>query len=331
MKKVSINNIKNQNYSIRESFKALRTNFLFCGAENKVVLITSCVKNEGKSTISIELSKSLSLSEKKVLLIDADLRKSMFASKYTKNDGNICGLSEFLSGQADYDDIFYNTQNENLDLIFAGAVPPNPVELLASHKFKDLVTRARDNYDYIIIDAAPLGAVIDASVISTVCDGGILVITANYIGQRFAMDVKEQLQKSGCKVLGAVLNRVPTKSGSYYNRYYKRYYGKYKRYGYGKYGKYGKYGSYGGYGKYGKYGSYGRYGGYGTGYDDDVKQINEVEFLNAHNAVEINTNNVLNEVIVSDNNVSPNMTIVAPQNKNKKKSDNQKFYGKSKK
>lgn len=324
MKKVSINNIKKQNYSIRESFKALRTNFLFCGAENKVVLITSCVKNEGKSTISIELSKSLSLSEKKVLLIDADLRKSMFASKYTTNDGNICGLSEYLSGQAEYDDIFYDTQNENLDLIFAGAVPPNPVELLGSHKFEELITRARDVYDYIIIDAAPLGAVIDASVISTVCDGGILVITANYIGQRFAMDVKDQLQKSGCKVLGAVLNRVPTSSGSYYNRYYKRYYGKYKRYGYGKYGKYGKYG---GYGKYGKYGNYGRYGGYGTGYDDEVKQVTEIEVLNTNNVAE----SVINENIVTNNEIVTNENNVVVQNKNKKKSDNQKLYGKRKK
>lgn len=275
MRNITINEIKKQNYSIRESFKALRTNFLFCGTENKVVLITSCVKNEGKSTVSIELSKSLSLSEKKVLLIDADLRKSMFASKYTTNDGNILGLSEYLSGQADYEDILFGTQNENLHLIFAGAVPPNPVELLGSQKFANLVKKVREEYDYIIIDAAPLGAVIDASVISTVCDGGILVITANYIGQRFAMDVKEQLQKSGCKVLGAVLNRVPIKSGSYYNRYYKRYYGKYKRYGYGKYSKYGRYGGYGKYGRYGKYGSYGRYGGYGTGYDDDIKSIDD--------------------------------------------------------
>ncbi len=272
MKKITIRDIKKQNYSIRESFKALRTNFLFCGTEYKSVLITSCVKNEGKSTVSIELSKSLALSEKKVLLIDADLRKSMFASKYTTNDGNILGLSEYLSGQTEYDDILYSTQNDNLNMIFAGAVPPNPVELLGSQKFAELMQRVREEYDYVIVDAAPLGAVIDASVISSVCDGGILVITANYIGQRFAMDVKDQLQKSGCKVLGAVLNRVPTKSGSYYNRYYKRYYGKYKRYGYGKYGKYGKYG---GYGKYGKYGNYGRYGGYGTGYDDEVKTDNE--------------------------------------------------------
>ena len=314
MKKVTLCDIKNQNYSVRESFKALRTNFLFCGTEYKSVLVTSCVKNEGKSTISIELSKSLALSEKKVLLIDADLRKSMLASKYTENDGNILGLSEYLSGQAEFDDILYGTQNDNLHLIFAGAVPPNPVELLGSQKFANLMEIAKENYDYIIVDAAPLGAVIDASVISSVCDGAILVITANYIGQRFAIDVKEQLQKSGCKVLGAVLNRVPTKSGSYYNRYYKRYYGRYKKYGYGKYGTR--------YGRYGKYGNYGKYGSSGTGYEDSSNIATEDTAIDVQSiAVES-----INE------NVAVNTTpVVTTQNKSSKKSTNQKYYGKKKK
>jgi capsular exopolysaccharide synthesis family protein len=165
MKKTIINETKNTNYAVREAFKSLRTNFLFCGTEYKTVLITSCVKNEGKSTISLELSKSLAVSDKKVLLIDADLRKSVFATKYTTNSDEIIGLSEFLSGQAEYDDIIFSTQNKNLDIIFAGAVPPNPVELLGSKKFEELVASKRDEYDYVIIDAAPLGPVIDASVI----------------------------------------------------------------------------------------------------------------------------------------------------------------------
>ena len=261
MKKTVINETKNLNYSIREAFKTLRTNFLFCGPEYKSVLITSCVKNEGKSTISIELSKSLALSDKRVLLIDADLRKSVFATKYTTNTEEIIGLSEYLSGQATYEDVLYGTQNKNLDIIFAGAVPPNPVELLGSAAFADLIKSSHESYDYVIVDAAPLGAVIDAAVISAVCDGAILVVTANYIAQRFARDVKDQLERSGCKVLGAILNRIPTRSGSYYNRYYKRYYGKYKKYG-GKYSKYGRYSKYGGYGRYGGY-----YGS--TGYETE--------------------------------------------------------------
>jgi len=254
MKTTTLNETKKFNYSVREAFKTLRTNFLFCGDDIKTVLITSCVKNEGKSTISLELAKSLALSEKKVLLIDADLRKSVFATRYTINSEDIIGLSEYLSGQASYEDVVYGTQNENLHMIFAGAVPPNPVELLGSNKFNELLKSVREIYDYVVVDAAPLGAVIDASAISAFVDGAILVITANEISYRFAQDVKVQLERSNCRVLGAVLNRIPMRNGSYYNNYYKKYYGKYKKYGYGKYGKYGKYGSYYGYGQYGGYG-----------------------------------------------------------------------------
>lgn len=240
MNKTVFKENENISYAAKEAFKTLRTNFMFCGSDVKTVVITSCIKNEGKSTISLELAKSLALSEKKVLLIDADLRKSVLAAKHFENTVKVLGLTEFLSKQAKYEDVLYETQCPSLSVIFAGAVPPNPVELLGSNRFKDLVKNARDEYDYVIIDAAPLGAVIDASVISTVCDGSIVVITANEISYRFANEIKDQLEKSGCKVLGAVLNKVPTKSSSYYNRYYKKYYGHYKKspgynYGYGYY------------------------------------------------------------------------------------------------
>ena len=156
------------NYSVKEALKTLRTNFMFCGPDIKTVLITSCISSEGKSTISMELAKSLAISEKKVLFIDADLRKSVMASKCTENSKKVVGLTEYLSGQANYDDVLYATQYENLSLIFAGAVPPNPVELLGSSKFKELIEKARNEYDYVIVDAAPLGMVIDASVISRI-------------------------------------------------------------------------------------------------------------------------------------------------------------------
>lgn len=218
-------------YSVKEAFNALRTNFMFCGPDIKTVVVTSCIKSEGKSTVSIELAKSLALAEKKVLFVDADLRKSVFASKYSENTKKVVGLTEYLSGQAEYEDVLYATQYENLSLIFAGAVPPNPVELLDSSRFKELIKNARDKYDYVIVDAAPLGMVIDASVISTVCDGSIIVITANEISSRFASEVKEQLEKSGCKVIGAILNKVPGGSSSYYSRYYKKH-SRYGDYGY---------------------------------------------------------------------------------------------------
>lgn len=223
-------------YSTIEAFKKLRTNFLFSGTDIKTVVITSCVKNEGKSTISIELAKSLAEAEKKVLFIDADLRKSIFASKYTENKKGIIGLSEYLSGQTDKESILYSTQFPNLTFVFAGAVPPNSVELVGSTKFEALVKEMREVYDYIIIDAPPLGAVIDAAVISSFCDGAIMIVTANKISYRFATEVKKQLEKSGCRILGAILNNVSTRPGSYYNRYYNSYYGNYKKYGYEGYG-----------------------------------------------------------------------------------------------
>ena len=242
MNVTTINETKKLDYSAREAFKSLRTNFLFCGDEFKTIIITSSVKNEGKSTISIELAKSLAVADKKVLLIDADLRKSVYATSYTTNTQEVVGLSEFLSGQINYEQILYSTQFENLSLIFAGAVPPNPVELLGSTKFEELVKQKREEYDYVIIDAAPLGAVIDAAAMAAFCDGAIMVIAANEIRTRLAQDVKEQLEKSNCKVLGAILNRIPMKSGSYYDTYYRKYYGRSKngaKYGYGHYGTYG--------------------------------------------------------------------------------------------
>ncbi len=240
MKSTFINELQDSSHAITESFKALRTNFLFCGTEYKSIVITSCVKHEGKSTISIELAKSLALAEKKVLLIDADLRKSVYATRYTTNENEVVGLSEYLSNQASLDDVLYSTQDKNLNIIFAGAVPPNPVELLNSKNFKQLVENFKAEYDFVIIDAAPLGAVIDAAVVGSFADAAIMVIAANEIHCRHAQDVKEQLEKSGCKILGAILNKVPLKSGSYYSGYYKKYYGrKYGSYGYGQHGGYG--------------------------------------------------------------------------------------------
>jgi capsular exopolysaccharide synthesis family protein len=143
-----------------------------------------------------------------------------------------------LIARATIDDVLYETNTEGLHVIFAGAVPPNPVELLGSKKFEDFIRQIRELYDYVIVDASPLGLVIDASVISAVCDGAVLIVAANEISYKFALEVKEQLEKANCKILGAVLNRVPVTQGARYGKYSK----------YGKYGKYAKYGTYGSYG-----------------------------------------------------------------------------------
>ena len=145
------------------------------------------------------------------------------ATRYTKTRG-LRGLSQLLSGQIEIDDAIYKTQIENLHVIFAGPYPPNPTELVGSPAFKELLDAKRDEYDYILIDAAPLGLVIDAAVMASVCDGAVLVINSGTVKYRFAQEVKLQLQKSGCRILGVVLNKVSRKnSGKYYNGYYSTY------------------------------------------------------------------------------------------------------------
>lgn len=254
-KSVNLKSFIKNDYFMKEAYKTFRTNLQFCGDDVRVIAVTSCMPNEGKSTISLELGKSLAELGKKVLLIDGDLRKSMFASKYADISG-VEGLSQFLSGQAVLQDVLYATQYPNFYIIFSGVFPPNPVELLNKPKFKDFITNAKNTFDYIIIDCPPLGSVIDAAVVARLCDSAIMVISANSVSAKLAKNVKAQLEKSGCRILGAVLNNVEYKSNRYYN--YKNYRSYYKKYGYGKraYGKYG----YGGYGSYGAYGNYGEHG-----------------------------------------------------------------------
>jgi len=229
MKTIELIVEEEQNYFMREAFNTLRTNILFSGKDVKTIVVTSCMAHEGKTTVSYETSKSLAESGKKVLLIDADLRKSVMASRYTKDRG-ITGLSHLLSGQVTAEQAICKTQIAGLDIIFAGPYPPNPTELVGSPAFKELLDSQRDKYDYIIVDAAPLGLVIDAAVMASVCDGAVIVINAGTIKYRMAQGVKAQLQKSGCKILGVILNQVSRKGGlsggSYYSaKYSSEYYG----------------------------------------------------------------------------------------------------------
>lgn len=226
-------------YRANEAFKTLKTNIQFCGDDIKVITFTSCTPNEGKSSISFNLAVSFAESGKKVLLVDADLRKSVLAGRY-KVGVIDSGLTHYLSGQANLEKILLKTDIENLDIIFAGTFSPNPVELLEHKRFSDMIKTLREVYDYIIIDTPPLGSVIDSAVVAKISDGAVIVVECNAISYRFAQDVKAQLEKSECRIIGAILNKVPMMEKGYYSKYYGKYNGKY----YGKY--YGKhYGTYG--------------------------------------------------------------------------------------
>ena len=221
---------KSVDFFFAESIKTLRTNILFCGQDVRVIAFSSCNVNEGKTTISLNLAKSLSELGKKVLVIDTDMRKSVMAARYS-NVKNPMGLSEILSGMICVGDGTYTTQYENLHVIFAGQYPPNPVELLNSKFFSKLLTECRKVYDFVIIDTPPLGLVIDAAVIAPHCDGVVLVMAENAVRRKHALEVIGQLKKSNARILGVVRNHV----GSQKHRYGGSYYGSKKYYAAKKY------------------------------------------------------------------------------------------------
>ncbi len=211
-------------FATLEAFKTLRTNLLFCSEGIKTIVVTSTFENEGKSTISVGLARSLSEIGKKTLFIDADMRKSVFLKNSHKTQ-NIKGLSELLSNQATIQEVLYNTQLPDFDVIFSGNFPPNPVELLSSTRLPELLEQFKAIYDFVIIDTPPLNPIIDAAVISAHSDGAILVVGLGKSKIKETSAVKEQLLKSGCKILGAVINEPDSKYPRYAYKKYYSYYG----------------------------------------------------------------------------------------------------------
>lgn len=226
MKQIVLNFDINKVKSTSEALKSLRANVQFCGTDVRCIVMTSCLPGDGKSTTSVGLSMALAQTGKKVLLVDADLRKSVLLKTYTDTVG-VTGFSEYLSGLATLEDVKYNTQYGNMDIIFCGQYPANPTELLSSTAFKSFIDDQKTKYDYVIIDTPPLGLVVDAAVIASVCDSVILILAEGKIKSGLANNVIKQLDKSGARIIGTVLNKQSKKSKSYGSSY--GYSGKYTK------------------------------------------------------------------------------------------------------
>lgn len=217
-----------------EIIRTLRANIEFTGVENRVIAITSAHPNDGKSTTSFYLAGAFADAGKKTLYIDADLRKSVFVGEYRIKRAEY-GLSHILSGQKEFDEAVYDTNIENLSVIVAGTFPTNPTELVGNARFADMIAKARQEFDYVIIDTPPIGAVIDAAIIAKQCDGSIFLIASDTVSRGEAREMVRQLRAANENILGAVLTKANVGRGKYY---YSKY-GYYHKYGYGEYGVYG--------------------------------------------------------------------------------------------
>lgn len=233
---------------INESFRIIRTKldfFLSSESTSKVVMLTSFNPGSGKTFISSNLSRTISLKGKRVLAIDFDLRRCsltfMLKKRYTR------GLSTYLSGQESNveDLILPNAFGENVDVLPSGAIPPNPTELLLSENMKNLIDWAREHYDYVILDCPPIEIVADASIIKNYADATIFVVRVGLMDRRMLKDVEEIYKSNKYNNMSLLLNDVHHATGRYgrygYNYGYSYGYG----YGYGRHGE----GSYGYYGK----------------------------------------------------------------------------------
>ena len=214
-----------------EHYNALCTNIQLSGDDLKVLSISSVKPGEGKSTTSTNIAWAFARAGYKTLLVDADIRNSVMSGVF-KSREKITGLTDFLAGTADLSNGLCDTNIENLFVIQAGPVSPNPTALLQSENFATMINTLRKYFDYVIVDTAPIGMVIDAAIIAQKCDASILVTAAGETKRRDILKAKEQLEQTGTSFLGVVLNKFNTEVEKY-----------------GAYGGYGPYGSYGNYGK----------------------------------------------------------------------------------
>lgn len=237
MKQVKITKLPELDYAGSEAFNTLTTNLSFAGENVKRIMVTSSHASEGKSYLSMNLSRTLAQRGIRVALVDADLRRSMVNSDFGllfENGKNIDkGLSHFLAGMVGMDEVIYQTDIPNMLLVPVGRDVPNPLSLLTNHHFSELIEMLSGMVDYVIVDAPPVGMVIDAAEIAKSCDGTLIAVHYNDVSRQELLDVQQQIEQSGCPILGAVLNQVDYdnyvgrkyyKSYSKYGKYYKKYY-----------------------------------------------------------------------------------------------------------
>ena len=201
-----------------ESYRTLRTNLQYSSfdKEYKVIVVTSSEPAEGKSTTAGNLAISLAQGEKKVILIDCDLRKPSLHKRFKVS--NIVGLSDVLIGMEKLEDAG-NRYKKNLMILTSGKVPPNPSEMLGSKAMTALLETLREEFDYIILDTPPIQLVTDSQILATKADGTILVIKAEATKKDAVQSSINLLKKVNAHIIGTVLNGVDNKKNKY-NYYY---------------------------------------------------------------------------------------------------------------
>ncbi len=224
MKQLTIGKQPRKDYYVQMEIDRLRVNVGFIGADKKVIMMTSSEPNEGKSFISTCLWTELAKAGKNVCLVDADMRKSVLRNELQIQSGSASfeGLSHYLAGNCEIEDIIYSTNIENAYLVPTTTLI-NPSLLLEGERLDQLFALLRERFDYVIVDTPPMGMVSDGQLIAGKCDGCILVVRAHKTGRAAVRNSVMQLERVNCQLFGTVLNRMENKrAGRYYRGYYSK-------------------------------------------------------------------------------------------------------------
>ena len=209
---------------ISESYRGIRTSIQFSNLDKKikVINITSSKEGEGKTTVLSNLATTFANLEKKILILDGDLRNPGVHKIFEVS--NDYGLTDVLLENKTFEECVYCTDTKNLHILTCGSTPPNPSEMLASNKMTEFVNSLKDRYDYIFIDTPPIGVVTDAGIVSTYSDGCIFVVGAKESEIETVKISIERLESLGANILGSILNKFEVNKGSsdYYSDYYKK-------------------------------------------------------------------------------------------------------------
>ena len=233
MKTLTIKQFPPLGYACNEAINTLCTNLSFAGADVKKIMITSCHAAEGKTFLAMNIMRMLAKFGKTVALVDADLRRSMISAKYTlqfEDPEEKWGLSHMLAGMAEEQQVVYRTNIPGAFMVPVGREVSNPLPLLNSSRFASLLDSLSRQLNYVLVDAPPVGTVIDAAQIAKNCDGTLIVVNYNSVRRQELIDVKEQLEQTGCPILGTALNMVEYDNYLSKKYYYKSYYTKYDQY-----------------------------------------------------------------------------------------------------
>jgi len=228
MKNAVIHNLKKLDYVGTEALNTICSNLSFAGKNLKKIVFTSCSSSEGKTFLTLQIANALAKRGKRVVLIDVDVRRSVLVSRHRIDLGDQpLGLTHYLTDHCGMEDIIYETNIPNLYLIPAGRNTSNPLPLLTSKEFQNLMEYCGENFDLVLLDAAPIGLVIDAAEVARCCDGAVFITRYRKTRTREMNMAKQQIEQANCPVVGCIINAVTMDTLSarknYSNSYYSHY------------------------------------------------------------------------------------------------------------